>query len=490
MMVRSATRDGGGIRLAGPVLPGQVGPEDVERLVMRPRLHRLLDEAVRGPLTTVIGPAGTGKTALLATWARTSPNLPGPAATLHLGETHDDLHHLGTRLAAALIQVSGGGDRNRGPSDQLPEALADCQDCLLSRLVSVHVKAAGAVVLILDGVQGLRPGLARRAVLRLLRHPPTGAHIVVSGRTEPEVGLHRMRVSGAVREVRAAELAFTQGEALELFAGEDVTHTETEVAELLTCSGGWAVALRAVAVARADGEPWHACAASGTRAGRLCSDFLERELLDRMTPEQREVMLAVSVTDTLTPSLVRGLTGRDDAWGTLRRLSSEADLLLECGPDRYRHHPLLRNVLDHELSVRIGPERVAHLKRRAELWHVERRYRSEAPRTVRKGTWPQLVASGTTVAGRPVHRSGPGPDRASGQEPVAVPPAECMGERLTATEVEVLRLLPDIVTLAEIAAERNVSVNTVKSQVKGIYRKLGARRRREAVETARRQGLL
>ncbi|HET9649280.1 MAG TPA: LuxR C-terminal-related transcriptional regulator [Microlunatus sp.] len=62
--------------------------------------------------------------------------------------------------------------------------------------------------------------------------------------------------------------------------------------------------------------------------------------------------------------------------------------------------------------------------------------------------------------------------------------------KLTAREQEILRLLPTLRSLDEIAADLWVSVNTVKTHVKAIYTKLGVRSRREAIEVARRRGLL
>ena len=61
---------------------------------------------------------------------------------------------------------------------------------------------------------------------------------------------------------------------------------------------------------------------------------------------------------------------------------------------------------------------------------------------------------------------------------------------LTPVEDAILRELPTHRTMADIAELRGVSVNTVKSQLKSIYRKLAVQGRREAVEEARAQGLL
>lgn len=64
------------------------------------------------------------------------------------------------------------------------------------------------------------------------------------------------------------------------------------------------------------------------------------------------------------------------------------------------------------------------------------------------------------------------------------------GEALTAREVELLRDLPSLLTLGEIAAAHVVSVNTVKSHLRAIYRKLNVTGRRAAVERAFELGLI
>ncbi|WP_326837416.1 LuxR C-terminal-related transcriptional regulator [Amycolatopsis rhabdoformis] len=61
---------------------------------------------------------------------------------------------------------------------------------------------------------------------------------------------------------------------------------------------------------------------------------------------------------------------------------------------------------------------------------------------------------------------------------------------LTERERTVLRLLPTIRSLDEIAGDLMVSPNTVKTHVRALYRKLGVGSRREAVRSAVRRGLV
>ncbi|HEX7745870.1 MAG TPA: LuxR C-terminal-related transcriptional regulator, partial [Micromonosporaceae bacterium] len=60
-----------------------------------------------------------------------------------------------------------------------------------------------------------------------------------------------------------------------------------------------------------------------------------------------------------------------------------------------------------------------------------------------------------------------------------------LGEPLTEREMTVLRYLQSILSNVEIANEMSMSVNTVKTHVRNIYRKLDATRRRDAVRRAR-----
>jgi LuxR family maltose regulon positive regulatory protein len=86
-------------------------------------------------------------------------------------------------------------------------------------------------------------------------------------------------------------------------------------------------------------------------------------------------------------------------------------------------------------------------------------------------------------AGHPTHQAGTQPPRAGRVASVIV-------EQLSNRELEVLRLVSKMLTTAEIAEEMYLSVNTVKSHLKSIFRKLGASHRGEAVRQAQRLALL
>jgi LuxR family maltose regulon positive regulatory protein len=76
-----------------------------------------------------------------------------------------------------------------------------------------------------------------------------------------------------------------------------------------------------------------------------------------------------------------------------------------------------------------------------------------------------------------------------GVDSTRILPVELL-EPLSARESEVLRFLPTMMSNSDIASELFVSVNTVKTHVKSIYRKLDVTRRQDAVRRARQLHLL
>ncbi|WP_307086842.1 LuxR C-terminal-related transcriptional regulator [Arthrobacter agilis] len=71
----------------------------------------------------------------------------------------------------------------------------------------------------------------------------------------------------------------------------------------------------------------------------------------------------------------------------------------------------------------------------------------------------------------------------------AAPPESIIGPPLTPREEELLALLPTFATVEELAHDLQISTNTVKTHIRGIYRKLGVRTRREAIAAAARLGV-
>ena len=79
---------------------------------------------------------------------------------------------------------------------------------------------------------------------------------------------------------------------------------------------------------------------------------------------------------------------------------------------------------------------------------------------------------------------------ARAREAIAPTPGGDLADPLTDRELEILSYLPSRLTNTELAQQCYVSVNTIKTHMAHIYRKLDAANRNEAIVRARALGLL
>ncbi len=102
-----------------------------------------------------------------------------------------------------------------------------------------------------------------------------------------------------------------------------------------------------------------------------------------------------------------------------------------------------------------------------------------------EAAWMRPVLRGDPRLAR-AYRHVLAPDPASGRHPSAPGSADLViVEELSVRECEVLKLFAGMLTTAEVAGELYISVNTVKTHLRSIYRKLAANHRGEAVRRAK-----
>ena len=103
--------------------------------------------------------------------------------------------------------------------------------------------------------------------------------MLLVSRREPKLGLHRLRLSGELTEIRAAELVFTPEEAGELMTRRASRVNADDLARLHERTEGWAAGLRlaALALARHDAPDRFVAEFSGSE--RTVADYLLGEVL-------------------------------------------------------------------------------------------------------------------------------------------------------------------------------------------------------------------
>ena len=388
--------------------------------VPRPRLFDLLNAGTQQLLTLVSAPAGAGKTTLLASWS-SSRQPPGPVAWLSLDVGDNEAARLWAYTVAALCQ-SGAVPRDSALRGLAP--LPGSEERFLPLLIGGLAQLPTPVVLVLDDLQDITDATLLEGLEFLVRHAPPQLRLVLATRADPPLPLQRLRLSGQLVQVRAADLAFTVAEAAELLAtGEDQPPLSNgDLALLRARTEGWAAGLRLAALSlKGDPDP-HRFVTEFAGDDKSVADYLTREVLDRQPEELRSFLLQTCIVDELTGNLADALTGGNGGESTLARLEQANGFVTTVGSGRsaYRYHQLFAELLRYELR-REAPTEVGRLHRRASGWYAARGLTVQAIQQA-------LMASDWRAAADLIAKHGPslilGGDAATLREVVGRLPAE------------------------------------------------------------------
>ena len=369
---RATTPSGDPIMTSKFLVPAVKAP-----VVPRPRLFERLTRAVRGPLTLVSAPAGSGKTVLVSMWAA-SGDAPGPLVWISLDEED---HQPGVFWSYVLADLTRAGlDSGKMRPPDRNEVV---EHSLLVRLAAALSERSAPIVLVLDNAEALTRQQIFDDLDFLLGHSAGRLRLVLVTRVDPNLPLPQYRLARSVTEIRFPELAFTPDEARQLLAGRKPELSDTAVLAFSYRTRGWAAGLRLVGVE--DGRGGQLDDAVDF-AGTDIALYFRTEVLDAQPPGVRDLLLSTSVVDVLYPELAVVLSGSRGAAPTLRELA-QASVFVDVVPgsagrdggEAYAYHPLVRDLLRAQIRHQ-SPTRTRRLHRKAARWLAESGRTSEAMR--------------------------------------------------------------------------------------------------------------
>jgi len=325
-------------------------------------VERLARDDLR-PVVSVVAPAGYGKTTLLAQWAERD----GPAfAWVSVDEQDNDPKVLLAYVAAALDAIEPVGERVFGA---LASPASSVPGSVVPRLGAAFAAMTSPVVLVLDDVHLLHNCECRAALSVLAEHVPAGSRLVLAGRAEPPLRIARLRGEGKILEIGPGDLSLTVEEAASLLRAAEVVLGDDDVAELHRRTEGWPVGLYLAALYLREGGSLRGAAASFGGDDRFVSDYLESELLARISRQDRVFLTRGAVLEQMSGPLCEAVLGVDGSAATLARLARSNLLLVPLDRGRwwYRYHHLFRDMLLAELE-RLEPGMMPVLRRRAAGW--------------------------------------------------------------------------------------------------------------------------
>ena len=360
----------------------RLGPSELRRgLLLRTRLLSVLLERWSHRVTVLVAGPGCGKTTLLLQ-AMAENELAPRGEDVWIGVEPQDVEgDTLARAAVAALATAGGRDGpdprdDGGPGDRdQPDGhrTLDLRDLGRTSVADVANaawrRAPTEVCLIFDDVH-LLPASSGGAIwlAALIDELPANAHVVLASRTEPPMGLARLRTQGAVRRVSEAELRFSPGE-LDSFAAQRGIDPDS-----LADTGGWpAVAELAASVDR-----------------RLSGAYLWEEVLDPLGADRRHVLGVLSDLGRADDALASAAVGHPVTLAdALDGVPLVARLEGDQGEGWYTPHALWQSAR----GVSLTPDERADVRRRAAA-HLQRAGHPDEAFTLieQAGLWDEAPA--------------------------------------------------------------------------------------------------
>ncbi|SEQ47917.1 ATP-, maltotriose-and DNA-dependent transcriptional regulator MalT [Solimonas aquatica] len=324
-------------------------------------------------LTTVIAPAGYGKTVLLAQWYEQALARGEQACWItpaQQGAPLDNLiEALETALQADAVQVSSS--RECRHLAQRVERL-----CMLLR------NRRAALSLFIDGFEPCC-GPEASALLQLLLAQSASVRWVVASRYELAIDCVAARLDETLRELGAQDLAFDPAEIRALLgealcAGLD----EQQLLDIAELSEGWPAVLRLLMRRLGEGQCPSTVLEQFAAGDEALAQLMGQKVLAPLSEAQHALLMELSLLPRLSGNLSAAIGLRSGALQSLVHLRALGCpiMSLDAGGQQYRFHRLFQGFLQRQSESVLEPARRRAILQTAAGWFEAQRQWREAIR--------------------------------------------------------------------------------------------------------------
>ncbi|TKB63801.1 MAG: hypothetical protein E8D47_12690 [Nitrospira sp.] len=370
-------------KLTSPSLPA---------VVARPRLFRLLDHVRKQPIVWIVGPPGSGKTTLTASYVRAKKRR---AVWYQLDEGDSDpatfFHYLG-------LAIQKANPRYRTPLPHLtPEYLPGLPIFAQRFFEQVFQRMPPQIVLVFDNYHVLVKDSPVHDVIRIAAEGlPRGSGMIVMSRSEPPGAFARLQAEQQLARIGQETLRLTQSEAAGLVRlhtkGRAKKPAAGSVDQLYRMTSGWIAGV--VLLLQQQQTKNLSMATTGSSAPEVLFNYLAKEVFSERDDQTKAVLLRTAVLSSMTVPMAEALSRVPTAGAILaqlHRVGYFTERRTE-GALRYQYHPLFKEFLLAQARTQLGQDAFAQLQGQAAallvddgqieeaiaLWMSDRRFEEAA----------------------------------------------------------------------------------------------------------------
>ncbi|WP_226948526.1 LuxR C-terminal-related transcriptional regulator [Rhizorhabdus wittichii] len=331
---------------------------------------RSLNVARSGKLSILYGPAGYGKTTILAQWRQDLIDQGLPIAWITAAREDGDPQAFLKVLMLALRDAGVDlGEAGLWASGDISAARR------LEGAILALERSGKPAVIIVDAFETVNEPSMDAMFADLIEMLPDHVHLVLASRQRPRLTLSTHLARGNVRLIGPDELRFNENEMAQMLGA---TVTASDLAALSERTGGWPIAVQLH-------QLWLASAPEGAelssrRPMAELTQYMADEVLRTLTDAHRDLLTDLSIFPEIETNLADHVRQSEDSALLLEEISDLLPGLIErhgAGIETsYRLHPLIADHAGRQLKT--GRGREALLRHRAALWLWNDRRHGEA----------------------------------------------------------------------------------------------------------------
>lgn len=344
----------------------------------RPRLMSYLERHKVQSLALIMGPAGYGKTTLMAQWQQAQIATGVSTAWLTLDNEDNIPDQFLSYLCSAFKQLEPA------MSIQIEEfedqgAARDPLD-IVTQLTVMFADYDQPYALFIDDYHWINNPEIDELIQRLISFLPANLKLYIGSRTTPSFSLSRLKISGQVCMLGSEQLRFDETEAEQfLLDRANIILEPQDMKLLLQRTEGWPAALQLVSTSLTQNNDPEYFIESFSGSHHSITDFLVEEVLSYLPNELLVLLLKMSVVGRFSIPLCIAITGEQNAHSILDA-SQRDSFLLQCFNDEnnwYRFHPLVGSFFRKRLEQRPDID-ITQLHTKAATWFEQQGLISEA----------------------------------------------------------------------------------------------------------------
>lgn len=336
------------------VMSKLVPPQEPAQQELRHGLLSKLANHTPRKLALIHAPAGFGKTTLLLQYLAACRQQQRRTLWLSLDSADNDLERFVRHL-----QVGWNSSVQQPPhAAGLIEQLALCEQPFSILLDEFEVIQAPDVLALLQ---------------QLLEYLPPHGELVISSRQIPALRLATLRARGQLLEISREDLCLSIEETTRLLHARLPQELSIQdIALLHSRTEGWVAAIQLLTLSLPQHTEPAALLRHFSGSHYELANYLTEDILQRLSSEQQEFLLASSVFEQFDASACDWLIGRQDSRDVLAQLLRDNLFLLplDSQGEQYRYHSLFVSYLRTRLAQQAG-ERYNQLQRRAAEWFIQ-----------------------------------------------------------------------------------------------------------------------